>query len=131
VRHALLVQVPTRLEIERTTDRLSITVDRNSFEPAQVMVGTGMLTGVQRELFVYRAGEQRTAFSSGLGGIDFNVGTDSVNRKLNGIPVPGETYVVGMDLAIFETDIPPQHLWSPYSKNFRILWRRTLHQTVE
>jgi hypothetical protein len=27
-----------------------------------------------------------------------------------------------MTVKIFETDNPPQHLWDPHSKNFRILW---------
>jgi hypothetical protein len=31
---------------------------------------------------------------------------------------------------IFETDIPPQHLWHPYSKKFRILWEGDLAPIV-
>ncbi len=124
--------VPTKLAVERTTDRLSITIDRDSFEPTEIMVGSRMLTGVRRELYVYRVGESRPAGSRlGLGGADFNIGTDFVNAKLNGMPVPGEKYVVEMDLAIFETDIPAQHFWSPESGKYRILWTRTLRQTVE
>jgi hypothetical protein len=54
-----------------------------------------------------------------------------LNAKQDGIPVPEKKYVVEMDLAIFETDIPPQHGWTGHSKNFRTLWTRTLRQTVE
>jgi hypothetical protein len=124
--------VPTKLTIERTSDVISITVDRDSFEPAEITVGSRMLTGVQRELYIYRVGEPRPARSRlGLGGPDFNIGTDFVNAKLNGIPVPGESYVVEIDLAIFETDIPAQHFWSPEGGKYMVLWTRTLSQVVE
>jgi hypothetical protein len=43
-----------------------------------------------------------------------------------------QKYVVEMDLTVFETDIPPQHMWHPQgSKNYKVLWQRTLRQTVE
>lgn len=93
-----------------------------------------MVTGVQSKLFVYRVGESRPAerFRLGLsGGLDFNLGTDFVNAKLGGIPVPGEKYVIEMDLAVFETDVPCQHMWSPESGKYKILWTRTLRQIVE
>jgi hypothetical protein len=38
---------------------------------------------------------------------------------------------VEMELEVFETDIPPQHDWSPQSKNYKVLWKRTLKRTVD
>lgn len=92
-----------------------------------------MVTGVRDELFVYPAGDARPSLGGrwGLGNLDFNLGTSILNAKQDGIPVPGKKYIVEMDLAIFETDIPPQHARTPYSKNYRVLWKRTLRQTVE
>jgi hypothetical protein len=42
-----------------------------------------------------------------------------------------QKYIVEMDLTVFETDIPGQHMWDPHSKNYKVLWQRTLKQIVE
>jgi hypothetical protein len=134
VRHPVTLQVPTRIEVERTTETIAFSIDRSALEPADVTVGLQMLTGVTSEWFVYRVGESRPAepFCSGLsGGVEFNLGTSFVNTKQRGIPVPGEQYVIEVDLAVFETDIPAQHFWSPHSEKYQVLWTRTLRQTVE
>jgi hypothetical protein len=95
------------------------------------MVGTNMVTGVESKFYVYSDGQPRPANGGyGLGGIDFNLGTRFWHTKPDGIPLPGKKYVVEVELTIFETDIPPQHDWSPYGKNYKILWQRTLKQTV-
>jgi hypothetical protein len=65
------------------------------------------------------------------GGLDFNLGVDYWHTKQDGIPVPGKKYVVEIDLTAFETDIPPQHDWEPHGKNYKVLWQRTLIQSVE
>ena len=135
IRLPLLVHVPTKLKIERTTDMLSVKIhNQSSLETTNLMVGTNMVTGVQSELYIYPVGEPRYAkwLNSGLGGTDFNSGTSFWHTKQEGIPLPGKRYVVEMDLIVFETDIPPQHHWSPQgSKNYKVLWQRTLKQTVE
>ena len=133
IRNEVIIKVPTKLAVMRTTDTLSIAVDRGSFDTTRITVGSKLVTGVQNELFVYSEGDARPfeGRRNGLSGVDFNLGTSILNAKQEGIPVPGKKYVVEMDMAIFETDIPPQHMWSPHSKNYRILWKRTLKQTVE
>jgi hypothetical protein len=134
IRHPVSVHVPTKLQIERTADMLSVTIDTNGFESTNLMVGTNMVIGVQSESYIYPVREPRPAewLNSGLGGADFNLGTSFWHTKQDGIPLPGKKYVVEVELSVFETDIPPQHMWSPQgSKNFKILWRRTLKQTVE
>jgi hypothetical protein len=132
VRHEVTVGVPTGLKVERTADTLSITVDRDSLETTRIMVGTNMVIGVRSELFVYSEGETRPTQGRSYGrGGDFNLGTSILHTKEGDIPMPGTNYVIEMDLAIFETDIPPQHRWSPQSKNYRILWERTLKEPVE
>ena len=133
IRCPVSVRVPTKLKIERTSDTLSETIDTNSFESTNLMVGTNMVTGVESKIYVYPEGESRPA-NGGLGlssGLDFNLGVGYWHTKQDGIPLPGKKYVVEMDLAAFETDIPPQHDWEPYGKNYKVLWRRTLKQTIE
>jgi hypothetical protein len=137
MRLPLLVHVPTKLKIGRTADTLSIGIETNSFESTNITVGTNMVTGIRYELYVYRLGETRPV-NGEIGmesGMVFNSGvrywqTESGHIPLN--PMSQKQYVVELDLAAFETDIPPQHDWSPLgSKNYKVLWQRTLRQTVE
>src|SRR5258706_9476757 len=133
-RQVVLVRVPTKLHIERTTETLAVEVDRSSLERTNLLIGAKMVTGVQSELYVYPEGNSRPSQSICLGlngGVDFNLGTDYLNVKREGIPATGKKCVVEMDLEIFETDIPPQHEWSPFGGKYQVLWRRTLKQTVE
>ena len=133
IRCPISIRVPTKLKIERMSDTLSETIDTNSFESTNLMVGTNMVTGVESKIYVYPEGESRPA-NGGLGlssGFDFNLGVGYWHTKQDGIPLPGKKYVVEIDLAAFETDIPPQHDWEPYGKNYKVLWRRTLKQTIE
>ena len=46
-------------------------------------------------------------------------------------PRPGERYVVEVQLVVFETDLPPQHMWSPASGTYEVLWKRALAHEVE
>jgi hypothetical protein len=130
----LLVHVPTKLKIERASDTLSVEIDKNSLEATNLMVGTNIVTGVESKVYVYPDGQPRPV-DGGQGlssGLDFNLGTRFWHTKPDGIPLPGKKCVVEVELTAFETDIPPQHDWSPQgSKNYKILWRRTLKQTVE
>ncbi len=134
VRHPISVRVPTKLKIERTADTLSVQIDTNSFESTNLTIGTNMVTGVQVESFVYAVGEKRPGvrFFEGLDFNFFNLNSEVWHTKSGGIPFPGKKYVVEIDLVAFETDIPPQHEWMPQgSKNYKVLWRRTLKQTVD
>jgi len=134
LRRPLLVHVPTKVKIERTADMLSIGIDnKSSLDATKLMVGTNMMTGVQSEVYVYPLGEARPApRSEGLdSGLDFNLGTQILHTKPDGMPVPGVKYLVEMDLTVFETDISVGHDWEPVGKNYKVLWRRTLKQIVE
>jgi hypothetical protein len=132
IRVPLVIHVPTKLKIERASDTLSVEIDKSSLEATNLMVGTNMMTGVENKIYVYPDGESRPANGGyGLGGTDFNLGTMIWRTKQEGIPLPGKKYVVELELIVFETDIPPQHLWSPHGKNYKVLWQRTLKQIVE
>jgi hypothetical protein len=133
IRHPVSIQVPTELKIERTNDTLSATVATNR-ETVSIEAGTNMVVGFRSRWFAYPVGEPRPAnFSDGLegGGFVFGTGTIFLHTKPDGIPQKGKSYVVEMELSAFETDIPPQHDWRPHSKNYRVLWQRTLKQTIQ
>lgn len=133
IRHSVSVRIPTKLNIERLADTLSVAIDTNGFESTSLRVGANMVTGVEYTLFVYAEGEKKpTNGPVGLaGGLTFNLGVTYWHTKSDNIPLPRTNYLVEMDLAAFETDIPAQHMWSPQgSKNYQILWRRALKQTV-
>ena len=131
IRVPLLVHVPTKLKIERTTDMLSVEVDQSSLEATNLMVGTNMVIGVQSEEYVFPEGEPRPANGKYGWGTDFNLGTSLLHTRPDGIPLPGKKYIVEVDLTVFETDVPPQHEWQPQgSKYYKVLWLRTLRQTV-
>jgi hypothetical protein len=134
--HPISIRVPTKLKIGRAADVLSVEIDTNSFEYTNLGIGTNMVTGVENIIYVYREGESRPAIGGyGLGGIDFNLGTSIWHIKADRVPInPMSTqkYVVEMDLIVFETDIPSQHMWRPQeSEKYKMLWQRTLKQTVK
>jgi hypothetical protein len=132
VTHPVQVQLPTGLKIERTADTLSIAISTNGLESTNLMVGSNMVTGVEDKIYVYPEGESRPA-NGGLGlsgGLDFNLGTLFWHTKPDGIPLAGKRYIVEIELTAFETDIPPQHMWMPRSKNFKVIWQGTLKEII-
>ena len=121
--------VPTALEVLRTADVLEVSNDDNAMKPIKMQVGSKMVLGTSFELYIYPADGVRPAKPqmSGLG----LGGTALFHPKRNGIPQPGKPCIVEMDVTLFETDIPPQHFWSPQSGKYKVLWQTTLRQTVK
>jgi hypothetical protein len=134
IRNPVSARVPTRLKVERTDDTLSVEIDTNSYVSTNLMVGTNMVTGSDSWLYVYPIGGSRPSQAQveTVGGTDCLLAGIWHKTDRNGIPVVGKKYVVEADFIIFETDIPSQHMWMPWgSKNYQVLWRRTLKQIVE
>lgn len=131
VRHALTIQVPTKLKIERNGDTLEVSVDQTATESADIDVGLNMLLGVRDEYHWKFAGDtQPQGGSKGyVGGasdsVSFTLGT--IRQKF----IPGKKYVIEVVVSVFETDLPPKFLWFPEAGHFKVLWSRTLTQTVE
>jgi hypothetical protein len=126
------VMVPTRLAIARTADTLTVWVDLKDRVATPLTVDPGLVTGVKYVLRVHPEGAVALGESGGLAGAtDFNLGERIFHRAQDGLPVPGTRYVVEMDLAVFETDVPPGHMWSPESGRYRVLWTRTLTEIVD
>ena len=133
VRHVVVVPIPTRLSVERKSDHLSVGFDLASARNVKITVGKKMSIGVRYEMRVYAKGDARPRNSTGVGYAsitepvttsepDFLNGRAVLNSADGGIPAPGKRYVIEEDVSIFETDIPAQHMWSPESGRYRIIW---------
>jgi hypothetical protein len=135
------IQVPTRLKVERTSHSISVTVDnRDYLECTNIVIQSG--AGQAFELYVYPVGQSRPLKPPLVwgysGGTDFNLGTHYLYTRKDGVPVPGKSYVVDVDLAVFEAaetnfilgDIPPISEM-PTDKFCHILWRGHLEQIVK
>jgi hypothetical protein len=124
-------EVPARLRIRRTAERIAVGIDPGSLEEISLTVAPDRVIGMKNDLRVYRGKDLVVSGYSGLTGGTSDVGTTFLNRKTDRIPQKGETYVVEMRLAVFETDVPVQHEWAPESgKHFAVLWTRTLRAEV-
>jgi hypothetical protein len=136
IRHDVVVAVPDRLSVERTPDRISVRFDSASPESVKITLGDRMTMGVKWELRVWGEGDARPAEPNGgvsmaspITSSDLGVLKNAggiLNRAQGGIPAPGKSYIVEEDLTIFETDIPAQHMWSPTSKKYKVLWEGKL-----
>ena len=127
----LVLRAPTRLAITRTADTLIAGIDPEAHESAAISVGAKLVTGVKYTLAVYPVGSPRPPGSYGYtSGLDFDVGEHLFHLKPDGLPVPGIHYVVEIHVDVFETDVPPQHMWSPESPRYKVVWSRMLSQTV-
>jgi hypothetical protein len=137
VRHVVVVPMPTRLSVQRKSDRLSVGFDLASARKVKITVGKKMSIGVKYEMRVYAKGDARPRNSGGVGYAsimepittsepDFLNGRAFLNSADGGIPAPGTRYVIEEDVSIFETDIPAQHIWSPESGRYRVIWAEKL-----
>jgi hypothetical protein len=133
-RREKIFRLPTRLQVERTDDKISVAVDPGSLKAVKLGVGANMVTGLEHEMVVYRGDKVVLSGDGGLQGTGTtcsSIGTIFLHRRIDKIPQPGEKYTVKIRLTLFETDIPAQHLWSPTSGKYKVLWTRTLQQEAE
>ena len=125
VTHDVEVKVPTRLVVKRSAGKVSFGIDPTGFETVKLAVGEKMVTGLRSAVRMYPEGGRPEDDSVGLDGMIRFDGVGTVTRVL-----PKGRSVVEIDLAIFETDVPPQHMWMPGGKKYRVLWERALKDTV-
>lgn len=124
VREKRKFQVPARLIVVRSEDRIAVSVDMKSLEEIELEVGYKMVVGFKHQTFVVSEGRKKLR-GGGLGG-RVDIGTSYLNRADGGIPQEGQKYVIEVEFVIFESDIPAQHMWSPESGKYRELWRKTI-----
>jgi hypothetical protein len=128
-------RVPTQLQVSQTGRSVGVEAAPGSLATVKVTVGKDMVTGLRHEVFVFRGAK---LVLSGPGGLqskpadntyaDIAVSIGEVGGK--DLP-PSETYAVAVRLTLFETDIPPQHLWVPETGRYKALWTRMLTREVK
>lgn len=151
IRHQETIQLPTKLYAgpldaetkkvlsgdgqrgQKVDDYIKVALLKDSLMPVEITVGFKMIVGVRTEEFIYPedAPHPEKPNSFGYCGVE-NLcgGTGFLHR--GGPSVPGRTYkyVVEKVIEVFETNVPPQHMWMPEGKTFKVLYTRTLKETV-
>ncbi len=130
-RHSVTVRVPTRLQVERTAESLS--VGFGGLQPTNVTVGAKMSTGIECAGHIYRDGRVLPLDGFSLrAGLDFEPNAYIFTRNRNEVPIRGEEYLLEYRCTLFETDVPAQQFWSPgKGKHYRVLWSQTFKETVK
>ncbi len=129
----LSVRVPAGLRIAHGLDTLSVSVDPGALAATTVVADAGMVVGIEAETFVFPVGGSRPATGTRdlRSGQDFDVSASTWSASQGGVPARGTRYVVEMRLVLFETDVPPGHMWDPHAGRYRVLLTRTLRQAEE
>jgi hypothetical protein len=114
-----------------TRDQHTVSLTPIGFEDFTITVGKNMSTGVT-EKKKYRQGDHSKLAGMGVtsGGLDWRPGPFvwAVDDKTK----PEGEFIWEYTVTIFETDLPPQHFWSPESgKAYRVLWTRTYQVPVK
>jgi hypothetical protein len=135
MRHTVQLQMPTRLIVRRTQSQLSDSFDLALLRKVRIKVDRNMFIGLKDEVRIYPMDGRRPQSPGrvGYGSIDeqdsepaFLKSTGVWDRVRDGVPSAGERYTVEHDITIFETDVPPEHLWQPKAGRYRVLWNRKM-----
>ena len=129
----LSVQVPAALQVARGLDTLSVQLDPDLLARRTVRVEPGWTVGLSYRARVFEQGQTRVESErhGDLPGRGFKLGTLQWRTGRDGLPRPGNKYLVEMKLVLFETDVPPGPHWNPHSGHFKPLFSRTLRQAEE
>lgn len=128
VRHDRAMFLPAALVLEGPPGRLS--AHWSLLERVHLEVGHRMVLGTEIALEARAGGELVTERLSLTGGVE---GLCSVVNPVALLPelaaLEGEV-VIEATVRIFETDVPPQHMWSPQAgRHYRVLHERTIRTT--
>jgi hypothetical protein len=130
--HEISVRVPGALRIARSLEALTVDFDPAARASVVLAVDAGMVLGTEVHTVVYPIGGAPPANGAELlsSGVAFD-DTLVTRNAADGIPAPGKRYAAQADVTVFETDVPPGHMWTPRSGKYKVLWTRTLHQKEE
>jgi len=126
VTHGVDLDLPTQL-IQSGGE---VRVDPSTLQTVKLAVGEKMLLGLQSEWRVYGAGKPRPE-RAGVMGLSGSVNREAfANESLGSSEGVAKGRTVECILSVFETDIPPQHMWMPEGPEYKVLWSKTLRMTV-
>ncbi len=123
-RHVETVAVPTALIVESKPNGTYVGFDQQSTCKLKLMVGHKMVVGCEWTLYYFR-GTERVELRRNTGG---SLGSlmDGGRHVVQGLQeiadVRGSLQLIA-ELSVFETDIPPQHMWMPKKGMYQLLWK--------
>ena len=130
IRHVVEVNVPTIMRVVSRGN--SVTVSFPTLVPMNLTVGDRMETGIRYKQTLHLDGVERFLSRSLHGGLAFEPGDIVLALGRDGVPEPGQEFILEQQVTMFETDIPTQHMWSPkVGKYYRVLWTQTFRQTIK
>ncbi|UCF79481.1 MAG: hypothetical protein JSW03_04365 [Candidatus Eiseniibacteriota bacterium] len=123
-RHWEILTVPSELNIESKDNGTHIGFDPSSVYTVKVSVGHKMALGCEWVLY-YFDGTERVELRRNMGGsLETLLGSGRhVVQGLEKIAESQGSLQLIAELTVFETDIPPQHMWMPKEGRCRALWR--------
>ena len=119
--HPEVVRVPKAIVVTPGPDRLEARWDMTSLEDVTLEVGSKMILGTEVEYRVYRDGDEAgQSYAMTL--------TSATEFRAADVELfPGfRSERIDARVTIFQTDIPPQHMWSPTSGRYAVLCRRVI-----
>jgi hypothetical protein len=118
-------RLPTGIVVQHTDSCNLFIIDRATTEDITLDVGYKMVTGMSANIYVWSNGMRK-------GTISMQAGCCFVGQEIYRINCPADTIQpasvdsVEAELTLFETDIPSQHMWEPFSSRYKVLWTRTI-----
>jgi len=128
------MRVPAGLRLERSLDTLPVSLDPAAMATTTGSVGPGLFIGMETESRTFPLGGTRSTREGGTSlssPLTFGGSVATYDTRTHGLPVPGTRYVAEVTVVLFETDVPPGHMWMPRSERYKVLWARTLRQAEE
>ncbi len=127
IRAARVVRMPTRIRLRPVDGGFMASWDPDSLEAVTVDVGCHMVVAYESSFSVGAPGvDVPTAFRN-VTAADFTAAQGHGESRLER-PAgdAARSSVVRARAVVFETDVPPQHEWSPQSGRYRVLHERTV-----
>lgn len=122
-RQLRVLKVPTALILESQGAATRVGFDERSASELKLKVGHRMAVGCEWTLYHFREGE-RVVIRRNLGGsLETLMDGGHVVQGVQEVAETQGSLQLIAELAVFETDIPPQHDWMPRNGRYRVLWR--------
>lgn len=120
----VLVDVPRSIVVERDGDRMLWRWNTENPRAVAVTRRPGYALGVRTHGLVRVSGEDTDTGWRGTQTADFSpTAHQYLPDTVAGRALSGEPLQVTVDIEIFESSVPPQHLWRPERGDYRVLWR--------
>lgn len=123
-RHSKILRMPSELIVESKKNGTHIGFDSTSVHTIKISVGHKMVVGCEWTLYYFDGTEQTVLRRNVGGGLETLLGGGRhVVQGLDRIAKSQGSLQLIAELTVFETDIPPQHMWIPKEGRYRPLWR--------